>query len=59
MPVLFEEAGGILEPEKMIAAHVDVARHHGATVRTGEQVRALLLVTGRDSDLADMQSAAC
>lgn len=53
MPVLFEEAGGILEPEKMVAAHVDVARYHGATVHTGEQVSssetvrlALLAVAG-------------
>lgn len=36
MPVLFEEQGGILEPEKMIAAHVQVAQHHGAHVHTGK-----------------------
>lgn len=35
MPVLFEEQGGILEPEKMIAAHVKVAQYHGAQVHTG------------------------
>lgn len=39
MPVLFEQQGGILEPEKMIAAHVQVARHHGAQVHTGEVVQ--------------------
>lgn len=38
MPVLFEQQGGILEPEKMIAAHVKVAQHHGARVATQEVV---------------------
>jgi hypothetical protein len=32
MPVLFEQQGGILEPEKVIAAHVKVAQYHGAQV---------------------------
>lgn len=35
MPVLFEAQGGILEPEKMVAAHVKVAQYHGAQVHTG------------------------
>jgi hypothetical protein len=39
MPVLFEEQGGILEPEKMIAAHVKVAQYHGAQVHTGTAYR--------------------
>lgn len=38
-PVLYEEVGGIVEPEKMIQAHVLRARHHGAHVKTGETVR--------------------
>ena len=38
-PVLFEEAGGILEPEAMVAAHCAVAAYHGATIRTRERVR--------------------
>lgn len=37
MPVLYEQQGGILEPEKMIAAHVKVAQYHGAQVHTGRQ----------------------
>jgi hypothetical protein len=37
MPVLYEQQGGILEPEKMIAAHVKVAEYHGAQVHTGRQ----------------------
>ncbi|GBF88702.1 N-methyltryptophan oxidase [Raphidocelis subcapitata] len=37
-PVLFEEAGGILEPEAMVAAHCAVAAYHGATIRTRERV---------------------
>jgi len=39
MPVLYEQQGGILEPEKMIAAHVKVAQHHGAHVATQEVVQ--------------------
>jgi hypothetical protein len=39
MSVLFEEQGGILEPEKMVAAHVQVAQHHGAHVHTGKAVQ--------------------
>jgi hypothetical protein len=38
MRVLWEPQGGILEPEKMVAAHCNVAAYHGATVHTGEQV---------------------
>lgn len=38
MPVLYEQQGGILEPEKMIAAHVQVAQYHGAKVHTGGQL---------------------
>lgn len=37
MPVLYEQQGGILEPEKMISAHVKVAQYHGAQVHTGGQ----------------------
>jgi hypothetical protein len=40
MPVLYEAAGGIVEPEKMIQAHVLRAWYHGAHVKTGEAVRA-------------------
>jgi hypothetical protein len=40
LPVLYEEAGGFLQPEAMIQAHVEVARRHGATVHTFEQVMA-------------------
>jgi hypothetical protein len=39
MPVLYEAAGGIVEPEKMIQAHVLRAWYHGAHVKTGEAVR--------------------
>jgi hypothetical protein len=35
MPVLYEQQGGILEPEKMIAAHVQLAQYHGAKVHAG------------------------
>lgn len=38
MPVLYEAAGGIVEPEKMIQAHVLRAWYHGAHVKTGETV---------------------
>jgi hypothetical protein len=37
-PALFEEAGGILRPEAMVAAHCGVAAWHGATLRTRERV---------------------
>jgi hypothetical protein len=37
---LYEEVGGILAPEKMVQAHCKVAEYHGATIKTGEQVRA-------------------
>ncbi|KAF8065503.1 soxA [Scenedesmus sp. PABB004] len=38
--VLFEETAGILEPEKMIQAHLLRAWYHGAHVKTGEAVLA-------------------
>lgn len=37
-PVLYEEVGGIVEPEKMIQAHVLRAWYYGAHVKTGEKV---------------------
>eukprot|EP00878_Enallax_costatus_P037439 GHUV01042292.1.p1 GENE.GHUV01042292.1~~GHUV01042292.1.p1 ORF type:complete len:223 (+),score=33.18 GHUV01042292.1:585-1253(+) len=36
-PVLYEEVGGIVEPKKMIQAHVLRAWYHGAHVKTGEK----------------------
>lgn len=39
-PALFEEAGGILRPEAMVAAHARMAAWHGATLRTHERVLA-------------------
>jgi hypothetical protein len=38
-PALYEAAGGALLPEAMVAAHVEVARYHGATIDTDARVR--------------------
>ncbi len=35
---LFDPAAGILDPERCIKAHLDLAARHGATLRTGERV---------------------
>lgn len=35
---LFQPQGGLLLPERCVAAHARLARHHGATVNTGEKV---------------------
>lgn len=42
MTALYEEIAGILAPEKMIQAHADVARYHGAHIQTGEQVTGVI-----------------
>lgn len=35
---LLQPQGGLLLPERCVAAHVELAKHHGAAVRTGERV---------------------
>jgi sarcosine oxidase len=36
---LFQPQGGLLVPELCIQAHADIAKQHGATIHTGEQVQ--------------------
>ena len=36
---LFQPDGGLLTPERCIAAHADLARQHGADIHTGERVQ--------------------
>jgi sarcosine oxidase len=35
---VYEPTGGLLDPEKCIDVHLDLARKHGATIRDGERV---------------------
>ena len=37
---VFQPQGGLLVPERCISAHAQLARHHGAEIRTGERVLA-------------------
>jgi sarcosine oxidase len=39
--VYFEPGGGYLDPERCIAAQLELARRHGAEIRLGEAVRAI------------------